>query len=689
MIDQSRPPIRILRRLPEAVGAVLMFGVVSAVFWGRFLEGRRALFHDTLLRVYFPYAAFFRRSILRWDFPFWNPHLFSGTPFLAAMQSALFYPGTYLYAALPFPSALLLNIYLHSVLAAMGAFLLGRETGLSRESSFLAGLIYGFNGFFVLHYALPTQFFSYAWLPLLWFLVRRAEGGSLRSLAGASLVLSLQVFAGHPQFTVYSGIALALDSLFRPGRKKSARTLVFVAGLAFLVTLPQSVPFLALAARSARAGLDYAWATSYSLSPREMARMLFVPLWNRWFVPSGGDPHIVGFYFGLPILALGVSAIGEGSRRWRPFFAVTAAGFLLALGRYLPGYRLLYGAFFIFREMRFPAQALFLSCCGLPFLAGLGLDRWVASVSVRRVILLLCALDLWAFSIGAVATVDRSLYEVETPTLRFLHSDAGFSRVMMSPRTRRFNGRWGDTVDDAWARYKDSALPNVGMAFGLYDADGYDEGLHLKAYDDVLGEIAKSPASPWLNALSLKYVLSFWDVPGLTLRKEASSVIGVFENPKALPRVRFVPFARRMERKGMLSYVASHADHDFSTETLLEGRAPVSEDSRAALGGGSAAILRYDPDLVVVSVDAPGPGWLVFSDGYDEGWTATVNGKPSPVERADYWQKSVPVGFGASVVEFRYCPRHFRTTAGLSLLTLLFLFSLLFWIGRRPGMQPS
>ena len=54
------------------------------------------------LQQYWPWRRFACRWLLRGEVPLWNPHSFSGYPFLANLQSAILYPPNLIF--LPFAS---------------------------------------------------------------------------------------------------------------------------------------------------------------------------------------------------------------------------------------------------------------------------------------------------------------------------------------------------------------------------------------------------------------------------------------------------------------------------------------------------------------------------------------------------------------------------------------------------------
>ena len=68
------------------------------------------------------------------------------------------------------------------------------------------------------------------------------------------------------------------------------------------------------------------------------------------------------------------------------------------------------------------------------------------------------------------------------------------------------------------------------------------------------------------------------------------------------------------------------------------------------------SIEYYDGSRVVADVESDTAGTLVFADNWDDGWTATVDGRPSDINVAFGTFKSVRVSPGRSRVEFSYCP---------------------------------
>ena len=584
------------------------------------------------------------------------------------MQSALFYPFTYLYAALAFPAAHALNVLLHSILAGTFAWALARDLGLGRPASSLTGFVYAFNGWIVLHYPFPSNFSACAWLPLAALYLRRAAGGRPRAAIAGAVVLAFQIFAGHPQFVIYTALALLLVAL---GERRPPRAAAWWAGLLSLgglLAAVQLVPSLLLIRESGRgAGLPFEAAAAYSCAPFELVRMLLQPLWNRSWAPSGGDPHIVGFYIGVPALLLAAAGLTE--RPGRPYAAAALLGLLLALGRHLPGYRLLYDHVWPFASMRFPSQALVLSAFGLSVLAGLGLERLTGR---RRPLLaagivLVCAADLALFARGAVETIGPELYSYSPPAAAFLARSGGLDRFLLSPRSRSLEGTSGPTRLLAWEGFRGALYPNLAMASGVYDADG-NEVLRPARYDALLTRAHADPLSPWVDVLGIRYVLTYWDLPGGKFRLASSVGPRLYENAAAFPKAYFAPAAEavpdaeldeRLRREG--------AQTLLRTVALAEPEPGTEASSGREAGAVPVKVESYGADEVALSLEAPRPGWVVLTDAWDPGWSARVNGESSAVRRANGDQRAVRVPEGRLDVRFRYRPRGFAASALLSL----------------------
>ena len=77
------------------------------------------------------------------------------------------------------------------------------------------------------------------------------------------------------------------------------------------------------------------------------------------------------------------------------------------------------------------------------------------------------------------------------------------------------------------------------------------------------------------------------------------------------------------------------------------------------------------------------PGLAVFNEQYDQGWSATVDGQPAPVLRANLNMRAIALAPGAHHIVMQYSPPGLRAGAAVTLVSLLALLGLAFAHGRR------
>ncbi len=158
-------------------------------------------------------------------------------------------------------------------------------------------------------------------------------------------------------------------------------------------------------------------------------------------------------------------------------------------------------------------------------------------------------------------------------------------------------------------------------------------------------------------------------------RVYADSDIHVLENTEALPRAFLVPRARVAPSLGTALSEMVHQPFQPRQEVILADDAstqatPLTTDRG---GQGTARITGYDAADVKIHTSASADAWLVLSDTFYPGWTATVDGQAVTVLRGDVLFRVVPVPAGDHEIEFRFEPASVRTGLMISLGALLVL----------------
>ena len=96
---------------------------------------------------------------------------------------------------------------------------------------------------------------------------------------------------------------------------------------------------------------------------------------------------------------------------------------------------------------------------------------------------------------------------------------------------------------------------------------------------------------------------------------------------------------------------------DFAlNKAIIHGEPPPIPRDQPVAPPRSATVTAYEDTRVTVAVESETPGYLLLTDAYYPGWTATVDDEPAAVYRADVMFRAVRVPAGDSTVEFRYEP---------------------------------
>jgi hypothetical protein len=232
-------------------------------------------------------------------------------------------------------------------------------------------------------------------------------------------------------------------------------------------------------------------------------------------------------------------------------------------------------------------------------------------------------------------------------------------------------------------------------AIGLV-ADSFGGSL-LAALEDgaevdlpLTGSRVALPAPARLSALTLRGPIT---LRGLSLVDERSGAfqsltlgpyrlahsgdVKVYEHQAVLPRAFVVPQAVVAADADALALLSSASFDPAQTVILAPDGAAIPPALAEPDAARTAAITRYESEAV--TVHAAGPGYLVLTDAYYPGWTATVDGQPAPILRACVMFRAVALPPGEHVVEFRFQP--WSVSAGLALSALAWLGLALMWFG--------
>ncbi|GAB5492730.1 MAG: hypothetical protein Phog2KO_29450 [Phototrophicaceae bacterium] len=180
------------------------------------------LVSDAILQNY-QWKSFIRQQIAVGEVPLWNPHQFSGIPFLAAGQHSALYPASAVYYVLPLWLAYGWFTVLNLWLAGVFMYLFARGLGIGRAGAMLAGVVYQLGGFVMASVVFQMMIGALPWLPLmllmLEFIIRKkrlfGHKTTIPWVAVGAFAIAMNVLAGHVELTLYS---LLISGFYAGGR---------------------------------------------------------------------------------------------------------------------------------------------------------------------------------------------------------------------------------------------------------------------------------------------------------------------------------------------------------------------------------------------------------------------------------------------------------------------------------------
>ncbi len=393
----------------------VLYGVVIIFLFRNFIFSDGMLFGSDTVSLGYMAREFYANAVKGGEFPFWNPVILGGTPFIESLAGgdSLYPPSAILLFLLDPHRALGWKLIWHVFFAGIFTYGWIRCLGLSKTSAFLAGLAYGLAPFMVslIHGGQDGKIFVMSLTPLLFwatesFLLRP----TLIKFATLSLVTGSIILTTHFQTAYFLFGAVGAYALFRTiqswlqgrrGIRKNVWALsrfgafLVAALLGGSVAAVQLIPATSYVLDHSRRtstttqadsqkAIDY--SSSWSLHPEEILGLAipeFVGVttaesdwgqntyWGRNFFKGNHE------YVGLVVILLaGLSFFGGAQKHLRYFFSGLGVLVLLfCLGNHTPIWRMFYEFIPGISLFRAPSLAVFLFGFSTVTLMAFGVER--------------------------------------------------------------------------------------------------------------------------------------------------------------------------------------------------------------------------------------------------------------------------------------------------------------------------
>ena len=189
---------------------------------------------------------------------------------------------------------------------------------------------------------------------------------------------------------------------------------------------------------------------------------------------------------------------------------------------------------------------------------------------------------------------------------------------------------------------------------------------------------------PVLNMLNTKYFIFPAGQQGQTVPIENPYTFG---NAWFIDKIQYVNNANEeIDAIGQVD-LQQTAIVDSKFKEALKG---VNEGYKDSLS--TIRLTSYEPNQLVYETSSPQDGIVVFSEIYYPGWTATIDGKPADIARADYILRAMNVPAGKHTIEMRFDPHSLHITEGIAygaMALLLVGVIILIWIYRKKYSENS
>jgi hypothetical protein len=443
---------------------------------------------------------------------------------------------------------------------------------------------------------------------------------------------------------------------------------------------------------------------------------------------GGLQPLATSVYAGGSVLALVLLGFGRRRSQASIFAALAGLGWLVAMGHHTPVHEVLRRLVPPLAFMRYPEKYLVLPFGFIALLAAMGAQRlfeererlgiWkrVAGLLVFEALLVPVALWLlprelvpivWrglaqglvaTLSVGLltrlrpgrlalvllVATVAADLGLAAFPLLRWSTAQGLADRPPAAVAILRTSASApapprlyrSPRLSETMRRYLPRDQPvtsvtlhdNFSAAFGIAILPGYDAAL-----SPVLNRLLSAGRNQTLRLVGAEFALLPMDDPlrNLPARPELEPLLDpmpgarLYRVPNTLPRVYLAPEAVVADDAQALRAVIEPPVLDGRRVILAPGpgaaaRAP-ARDTR-----GNCSLEDFAPAHLEATCASESAGFAVFLEQHASGWTATVDGVPAPVLRANLVMRAVPVTAGRHRIALRYWPDGLSAGLGAS-----------------------
>ncbi len=372
------------------------------------------------IRQFFPNRVMLKNAFFSGIVPLWNPYIYSGTPFVAAFDTAVWYPFSLIASLLPAIDGWNFLVIIQPVVSVLCMYLFLKSMKFRPEIAAYGAFAYAFCGWMVVYWQeILVLEHSFLWLPLALYASNRLWERKSGAIGFLLLVFALvsSVLGGFLQMSIYVYVVVIVWNIFcfiasdHTYHNRKTSILIMSALICSLVIASiQLVPSIQAFLLSPRGTADGGFVFSNNLLSWTHLITLFAP--DFW-----GNPATYnyfgrnGFYFEkmifIGIIPFLFAVYGMIKARQKTFQFWTIFGLIcFSMGFALPTSWLPYFLHIPVLSSSYPTRVFAISAFSFIILSCYGLDVFLRDTDRKKMAYVLTLFSLviaagWSIVISA------------------------------------------------------------------------------------------------------------------------------------------------------------------------------------------------------------------------------------------------------------------------------------------------
>lgn len=656
------------------------------VFFSNIFFTSNTFFQRDTLTLFHPWMEFSKNSLQKMEIPLWNPYTYCGMPFMANMQSGVFYPLNVMFWLTDFVSAYKIYLFLHFFLTGLFMYLLLRDFKLDNGQALVGAVLWTFSGSIVTRLEFLSVLSTTIWLPLEFLVVRKLiDNANKKNIILLSLVFAIQFFAGHPQEMSYGISFLTCYVLYQTIARKKMKILLnyTLAGLlAIFLSAVQLLPSFEFTLNSARYQGESVWskeekAKYLSLEPGNFYNVLYPSFHDDMKKKQNNSTKpehfwITRHYIGILGFVLAILGFFYFREKTGWFLLVLLMLCLfLAPGKYSPLYNFLYNFFTPLRMVRHIGTIMYIVTFILCVFSTFGL-KFTRKKSLAIMCLCIIFAELYLYSRNLFLVTSGEIFYTESKKNNFLVKNKGLHRFVHTPLTYYGNLQISaKNIFDYSIKYRDRFYGNVNIIHKLFNFYGQDTepDRFITFADKVFSKTSLDDASRLFGLANVRYVLSYKKINTEKYKEVLFDDFYIYENKTYLPRASVVENAVVKKKEYVLNYLDSDKFNPYRSIVIEEDEILLPDKNHRRLNKKDVKIIDYQPSIIKFETITDSPAWLLLNDAFYPGWKSFIDNKQVKIYRANYLFRAINLPVGRHLVTFRYEPFSYKLGKIISLLT--------------------